>query len=59
VAAKWNLKWSDEFDKNGAPNPANWGFESGFVRNEELQWYQPTMRRCRTGSSPSPRSASR
>ena len=41
VAAKWNLKWSDEFDKNGAPNPANWGFESGFVRNEELQWYQP------------------
>jgi beta-glucanase (GH16 family) len=41
VAAKWTLKWSDEFDKDGAPNPANWGFESGFVRNQELQWYQP------------------
>jgi beta-glucanase (GH16 family) len=41
VAAKWALKWSDEFDKNGAPDPSNWGYESGFVRNEELQWYQP------------------
>lgn len=41
VAAKWTLEWSDEFDKNGAPDPSNWGYESGFVRNEELQWYQP------------------
>jgi beta-glucanase (GH16 family) len=41
VASKWTLKWSDEFDQDGAPNPSNWGFESGFVRNEELQWYQP------------------
>jgi beta-glucanase (GH16 family) len=38
---KWKLAWSDEFDQDGAPNPANWGFEKGFVRNEELQWYQP------------------
>ncbi len=40
-ASTWKLAWSDEFDKDGAPNPANWGFEKGFVRNEELQWYQP------------------
>ena len=40
VASKWTLAWSDEFDKDGAPNPSNWGFESGFVRNQELQWYQ-------------------
>lgn len=39
--AKWKLAWSDEFDVDGAPNPANWGFEKGFVRNQELQWYQP------------------
>jgi hypothetical protein len=32
---------SDEFDKDGAPNPVNWGFEHGFVRNRDLQWYQP------------------
>jgi beta-glucanase (GH16 family) len=41
VAATWKLAWSDEFDVDGAPNPANWGFEKGFVRNQELQWYQP------------------
>jgi beta-glucanase (GH16 family) len=38
---KWKLVWSDEFDKDGAPNSANWGYEKGFVRNQELQWYQP------------------
>ncbi|HXJ21663.1 MAG TPA: glycoside hydrolase family 16 protein [Polyangia bacterium] len=37
----WNLVWSDEFDVDGAPSAANWGYEKGFVRNEELQWYQP------------------
>ncbi len=40
VAATWALIWSDEFDKDGAPDPSNWGFENGFVRNQELQWYQ-------------------
>jgi beta-glucanase (GH16 family) len=37
----WRLVWSDEFDVDGAPNPSSWGFEKGFVRNQELQWYQP------------------
>jgi beta-glucanase (GH16 family) len=41
VDSSWKLKWADEFDTPGAPNPANWGFEQGFVRNQELQWYQP------------------
>lgn len=35
------LVWSDEFSNDGAPNPQNWAFEKGFVRNHELQWYQP------------------
>lgn len=34
------LVWSDEFEDDGSPNPANWSFEHGFVRNEEWQWYQ-------------------
>ena len=38
---KWKLVWSDEFDKDGAPDSSNWGYEKGFVRNSELQWYQP------------------
>jgi beta-glucanase (GH16 family) len=33
--------WAEEFDQDGRPNPENWTFEQGFVRNRELQWYQP------------------
>lgn len=36
----WKLVWSDEFDIDGAPNPANWRYEyQGFLRNKEEQWY--------------------
>jgi beta-glucanase (GH16 family) len=45
----WTLVWSDEFDTDGPPNPANWGFEKGFVRNEELQWYQPDNATVKNG----------
>ena len=34
------LMWSDEFDGVGSPDESKWGFEEGFVRNNELQWYQ-------------------
>lgn len=33
--------WSDEFNGSGRPDPANWTYERGFVRNQEAQWYQP------------------
>jgi len=36
----YTLVWHDEFDVDGPPDPKNWKFESGFVRNEEHQWYQ-------------------
>lgn len=39
-AEGYKLVWADEFEKDGIPNPANWRYEEGFVRNEELQWYQ-------------------
>jgi beta-glucanase (GH16 family) len=45
----WKLVWSDEFDTNGPPNPANWNYENGFVRNHELQWYQPENAFCTNG----------
>jgi beta-glucanase (GH16 family) len=35
----WTLVWSDEFDRAGAPDPAKWGYERGFVRNRERQYY--------------------
>lgn len=35
----WKLIWSDEFDTDGLPDPKKWGYEEGFVRNKELQYY--------------------
>jgi beta-glucanase (GH16 family) len=35
----WKLVWSDEFDTDGAPDPKKWGYETGYVRNGELQYY--------------------
>lgn len=37
---EYRLVWSDEFDVDGRPSK-DWTFEHGFVRNQELQWYQP------------------
>ena len=45
----WKLVWSDEFDKDGRPDPAKWTYETGFVRNQELQWYQPENAWCEKG----------
>jgi len=36
----YELVWADEFNGTGSVDAANWSFESGFVRNEEVQWYQ-------------------
>jgi beta-glucanase (GH16 family) len=43
------LVWNDEFNYNGKPDTANWIFENGFVRNEELQWYNPGNAKCTNG----------
>jgi len=43
------LVWADEFNSNGQPNPDFWKYEKGFVRNEELQWYQETNANCTNG----------
>jgi beta-glucanase (GH16 family) len=44
-----SLVWNDEFNTNGKPDPASWGYETGFVRNEELQWYSPDNAYCLNG----------
>jgi beta-glucanase (GH16 family) len=43
------LVWHDEFNINGKPDPSNWIYENGFVRNQELQWYQPENVNCING----------
>jgi len=45
----WNLVWADEFNTEGPPDPANWTFETGFVRNQELQYYQAANATCTKG----------
>lgn len=36
----YRLVWQEEFDGDGKVDATKWGFEKGFVRNRELQWYQ-------------------
>ncbi|MEP4534296.1 MAG: glycoside hydrolase family 16 protein [Cyclobacteriaceae bacterium] len=37
--AGYELVWSDEFNTDSRPSPDNWGYEEGFVRNQEAQYY--------------------
>ncbi|MBP8959568.1 MAG: hypothetical protein KBG40_03995 [Bacteroidales bacterium] len=34
-----NLIWSDEFNYSGLPDSTRWGYEVGYIRNNELQYY--------------------
>jgi len=50
--AGWTLAFSDDFDKAGAPDPAKWGYELGYIRNREAQYYtsRPENARVEDGS---------
>jgi len=37
--AGWALVFSDEFDQPGSLDPAKWGYEIGYIRNKEAQYY--------------------
>ena len=47
--ANYSLVWSDEFNTDGVPDTLKWKFETGFVRNEEAQWYQKENAVCDNG----------
>jgi len=49
AAPTYKLVWSDEFNHDGPPDTTNWIYENGFVRNHELQWYQPGNAECKNG----------
>ncbi|MFA7344965.1 MAG: glycoside hydrolase family 16 protein [Terrimicrobiaceae bacterium] len=46
---EYRLVWADEFERDGPPDARNWTFETGFCRNEELQWFQPENAFCKDG----------
>jgi beta-glucanase (GH16 family) len=39
ASGAWTLVFADEFDTPGALDPAKWGYEIGYVRNDEKQSY--------------------
>src|ERR1035437_8775081 len=43
------LVWNEEFNNTGKPDSAFWRYEKGFVRNQEIQWYQPDNANCADG----------
>jgi beta-glucanase (GH16 family) len=45
----WTLVWNDEFNKDGIPDSTKWNYEHGFVRNNELQYYQSINAVCKSG----------
>ncbi|MCR4029696.1 MULTISPECIES: family 16 glycosylhydrolase [Flavobacterium] len=49
VSEDFKLVWADEFNTNGPPDEKNWNYETGFVRNEENQWYQKENAVCKDG----------
>jgi beta-glucanase (GH16 family) len=36
---KNNLVWSDEFNYHGLPDSSKWVYDTGYIANEELQYY--------------------
>ena len=49
TSSDYKLIWADEFNRDGNVDPKDWIYETGFVRNKELQWYQPTNVICKGG----------
>jgi beta-glucanase (GH16 family) len=45
----YKMVWNDEFNIKGKPDSTSWKYEKGFVRNHEIQWYQPENANCNGG----------
>jgi hypothetical protein len=43
----WELVWSDEFEYSGSPAEESWGYETGYIRNQELQYYTSELKNVR------------
>ena len=38
------LVWQDEFDYNGFPDPSKWSYDTGYIANNEVQYYTANQR---------------
>ena len=46
ISPEYDLVWSDGFEVQGIIDSRCWTYEEGFVRNQELQWYQAENAFC-------------
>ena len=44
---EYKLVWADEFEYIGRPDPTKWGYEYGFIRNYEKQYYTDSLKNTR------------
>lgn len=44
TSSKWKLVWEDDFNKPGLPDNTIWGYETGYIRNNESQFYTQNRR---------------
>jgi len=47
ITNEYTLVWADEFDYTGKPDPTKWGYEIGFIRNNEKQYYTDSLKNAR------------
>ncbi len=47
---QYNLVWEEEFDYSGKADKTKWGYEYGFQRNKELQYYTDSLKNVRVES---------
>ncbi len=45
--AGWTLVFSDEFESPGALDASKWGYETGYIRNKEAQYYTTRVENVR------------
>jgi len=43
----YKLVWADEFETTGKPDSTKWGYEYGFIRNNEKQYYTDSLKNVR------------
>lgn len=41
------MVWSDEFNYTGNPDPTKWGYDRGFISNQEKQYYTDSLKNVR------------
>lgn len=47
IERSYRLAWSDEFNYFGKPDTEKWGYEQGFIRNLEKQYYTDKLKNAR------------